>query len=157
PYLLPFQRIVHVRDISSSLRAHPFRHTHPSSSKALLSLMGVSRLPDIGAGGPGNAALPLPEHRDIPEFSLLDALVGRDALYMGWCLYDCFPELLKATLVRLAELQGTGYNTAKEEEPGRIIHWAPDPDGAVAREITALNHWEWPHYGAIDSTPTFIR
>lgn len=156
-YLLPFQRIVHVRDISSLLRAHPFRRAHPSSSKALLSLMRVSRLPEIGAGGPGNAALALPEHRDIPEFTLLDALVGRDALYMGWCLYDCFPELLKGTLVRLAELQGTGYNTAKEEEPGRIIHWAPDPDGPVAQEITSLNHWEWPHYGAIDSTPTFIR
>jgi hypothetical protein len=157
PYLLPFQRVVYVRDILPLLRARPVRHAHPSSSRALLELTGVSRLADIGFNGPGNAALPLPEHRDIPEFTILDALVGRDALHMGWCLYGCFPELLRTTLVRLASLQGVTYNPAKEEEPGRIIHWAPDPDSDVAKGITEVNHWEWPYYGSIDSTPMFIR
>ncbi len=157
PYLLPFQRVAYVHDIGPLLRAHPVARGHPSSSRALLRLMGVSRLDEIGASGPGNAALPLPEHRDIPEFTLLDALVGRDALHMGWYLYDSFPELLRTTLRTLAQLQGVTYNAAKEEEPGRIIHWAPDPAGSVARSITAVNHWEWPHYGSIDSTPMFIR
>jgi len=156
PYLLPFQRVIHVQDLAPLLPPlHP--RGHPSSSRALLELMRVRRLREIGARGPGHAALPLPEHRDVPEFTLLDALVGRDALYMGVNLYDSFPELLRTTLRRLAELQGVTDNPAKEEEPGRIIHWAPDPDSEVARSITAINHWQWPHYGAIDTTPLFIR
>ena len=45
----------------------------------------------IGKHGPGNAALPLPEHRNLPEFTLLDDLFGRDSLYMGINLYKSFP------------------------------------------------------------------
>jgi Mannosylglycerate hydrolase MGH1-like glycoside hydrolase domain len=157
PYLLPFQRVIYVHDLRPLLGSSPKPMPHPSSSKALLDLMRVHRLSDIGKHGPGNAALPLPEHRDLPEFTLLDGLFGRDALYMGINLYESFPELLRATLYRLAELQGVKYNSANEEEPGRIIHWAPDPHDPVAEHISAVNGWEWPHYGAIDSTPLFIR
>lgn len=157
PYLLPFQRVIYVRDLRPVLGSDPKRTPHPSSSRALLDLMRVNRLSDIGKRGPGNAALPLPEHRNLPEFTLLDGLFGRDALYMGINLYESFPELLRTTLYRLAELQGVKYNPANEEEPGRIIHWAPDPHDPVAEHISAVNGWEWPHYGAIDSTPLFIR
>jgi hypothetical protein len=157
PYLLPFQRVIYVRDLLPLAGPHLKRGTHPSSSRALMRLMRVSHLSDIGKYGPGNAALPLPEHRHLPEFTLLDALVGRDALIMGLNLYDSFPQLLRSTLYRLAELQGVKDNPASEEEPGRIIHWAPDPHSYVAEQISALNGWEWPHYGAIDSTPLFIR
>jgi hypothetical protein len=157
PYLLPFQRVIFVRDLFPGLEPYPQLRVHPSSSKALLDLMGVAHLSDIGKRGPGFAALSLPERRNVPDLTLLDALFGRDALYMGLNLYDCFPQLLKTTLYRLAELQGVTYNPAKEEEPGRIIHWAPDPHSSVAAHISAINHWEWPHYGAIDSTPLFIR
>jgi glycogen debranching enzyme len=157
PYLLPFQRVIYVRDLLPLMGSPRKRRAHLSSSRALMRLMRVCHLKDIGKYGPGNAALALPEHRDLPEFTLLDALVGRDALYMGLNLYDSFPQLLRTTLFRLAELQGVKYNSASEEEPGRIIHWAPDPQSAVAEQISALNGWEWPHYGAIDSTPLFIR
>lgn len=156
-YLLPFQRVIYVRDLCSDLEPCPQLSAHPSSSKALLDLMGVARLSDIGKQGPGLAALPLPGRRNVADLTLLEALFGRDALYMGLNLYDCFPQLLKTTLYKLAELQGVVYNSAKEEEPGRIIHWAPDPHGSLAKHISAVNHWEWPHYGAIDSTPLFIR
>ncbi len=122
-----------------------------------MELMHVDQLSDIGKRGPGYAALALPEHRHLPEFSLLDDLFGRDALYMALNLYASFPRLLRTTLCRLAELQGVTYRVANEEEPGRIIHWAPDPQSALAKHISAVNDWEWPHYGAIDSTPLFIR
>ena len=155
PYLLPFQRVIYVHDLRPLLVSRP--RAHPSSSRALMRLMQASQLRDIGRHGPGHAALPLPEHRDLPEFTLLDALVGRDALYMGLNLCESFPQLLRTTLRQLAESQGVTYNAASEEEPGRIIHWAPDPHSPVAKQISALNGWEWPHYGAIDSTPLFIR
>jgi hypothetical protein len=157
PYLLPFQRVIYVHDLLPLIGSQLKPGGHPSSSRALMRLMRVSHLKDIGKCGPGNAALPLPEHRDLPEFTLLDALVGRDALYMGLNLYNSFPQLLRTTLRRLAESQGVKYNPASEEEPGRIIHWAPDPHSDVAEQISAVNGWEWPHYGAVDSTPLFIR
>jgi hypothetical protein len=157
PYLLPFQKVIYVRDLGPMLEDYVPGRPHPSSSRALLRLMHVGRLEDIGKRGPGDAALPLPEHRDLPEFTLLEGLVGRDALYLGLNLYASFPRLLRTTVIRLAELQGIKHNIANEEEPGRIIHWAPDAQDAVARQISAVNHWEWPHYGAIDSTPLFIR
>jgi glycogen debranching enzyme len=47
-------------------------------------------------------------------------------------------------------------NPASEEEPGRIVHWALDREDPIAKDITAVNHWEWPHYGAVDTTPMYI-
>lgn len=157
PYLLPFQRVVYLDDGSDDRVGRPADRPHPSSSRALMSLMGADRLQDIGNSGPGNAAEPLPEHQGAEQYGLLRALFGRDALHMGLQLYECFPRLLETTVIRLAELQGTTYNSAKEEEPGRIIHWAPDPEDPVALNITQSNQWEWPHYGSVDSTPMFVR
>jgi hypothetical protein len=156
-YLLPFQRVIYVEDdildADSTLTARP----HPSSSQALLELMGVTSLQEIGNCGPGNAARSLPEHEGEEQVNLLGALFGRDSLHMGMTLYDSFPDLLKTTTVRLAELQGVVANMANEEEPGRIIHWGADPEDPIAKHITEVNFWEWPHYGAVDSTPLFIR
>jgi glycogen debranching enzyme len=54
---------------------------------------------------------------------LYPALFGRDSLTSTWqaTVLDR-GELLEATLVRLAELQGTAVVPERDEEPGRIIH-----------------------------------
>ena len=41
PYLLPFQRVIYVRDPLPVLEPYPQPRAHPSSSRALLDLMGV--------------------------------------------------------------------------------------------------------------------
>ncbi|HSW74992.1 MAG TPA: amylo-alpha-1,6-glucosidase [Candidatus Saccharimonadales bacterium] len=157
PYLLPFQRVIYVEENLLNADSALSARSHPSSSHALLELMGVTSLKEIGNCGPGNAAQSLPEHENDEQVNLLGALFGRDSLHMGMALYSSFPNLLKTTAVRLAELQGVAANMANEEEPGRIIHWGADPEDPIAKHITEVNFWEWPHYGAVDSTPLFIR
>lgn len=156
PYLLPFQHVIYISDVLDTGDGSAQKR-RPSSSRALMSLMGVTELHEIGQSGPGNAAESLPGHEGEEQINLLGALFGRDSLHMGMALYDSFPDLLRTTAIRLAELQGVTTNEANEEEPGRIIHWGADPDDPVAKHITEVNFWEWPHYGAVDSTPMFIR
>ena len=156
PYLLQFQRVIYIGD-SLPADDKALIRRHPSVYRALLSLMGVSKLKEIGQNGPGNAAQPLPGHESKEQVNLLGAIFGRDSLYMGMALYDSFPNLLRATTVCLAKMQGVTTNAANEEEPGRIIHWGASPEDAVAKHITEVNFWEWPHYGSIDATPMLIR
>lgn len=156
PYLLPFQRVIFVGEVFEAPPPNQRRRSHPSSSLALMSLMSAARLRDIGVNGPGPAAEPLREHEGVEQFRLLRALFGRDSLHLGIQLYEDFPRLLRSTIHQLAGLQGVGYNSASEEEPGRIIHWAPEPNDPIALHITKVNDWQWPHYGAVDSTPLFV-
>ncbi|MCA1603553.1 MAG: hypothetical protein LC776_18565 [Acidobacteria bacterium] len=44
-----------------------------------------------------------------------------------------------------------------EEEPGKIVHEWRDLADPVAQRITAESGWGWPYYGAVDTTPLFIR
>jgi glycogen debranching enzyme len=152
PYLLPGQRVIKVE--------HPWvappPRRHPSALRALMRLTAAADLSDIGAHGPCLAALARPENEQVEGLRLFEGLFGRDSLYMGLALHHRYPQLLETTLLRLAELQGVRTNPASEEEPGRIVHWALDADDPIARNITALNQWDWPHYGTVDATPMFI-
>jgi glycogen debranching enzyme len=152
PYLLPGQRVINVEHP----RVAPPGQRDPSALRALMRLTAAARLGDIGARGPCLAALARPENEQVEELRQLEGVFGRDSLYMGLSLHDRYPRLLEATLVRFAELQGVRTNPASEEEPGRIVHWVLDQEDPIAKNITALNHWEWPHYGAVDTTPMYI-
>ncbi len=121
-----------------------------------MRLTAAARPADIGAHGPCLAALARPENEQVEGLRLFEGVFGRDSLYMGLALYHRYPRLLETTLLRFAELQGVRTNPASEEEPGRIVHWVLDPDDPIARNITALNQWDWPHYGTVDATPMFI-
>ena len=112
----------------------------------LCALGGVARVSDLGANGPLRAS--------AGAESLFNCLFGRDALRMALDLQDDFPAVARATLLELARLQGAADNPRSEEEPGRILHEhreAGDPH--VAR---LAQHWEFPYYGAVDSTPHWI-
>jgi glycogen debranching enzyme len=152
PYLLPGQRVINVE----YPQVAPLEQRQASALRALMRLTAAASLADIGAHGPCLAALARPENEQVEELRLFEGVFGRDSLYMGLNLYDRYPRLLEATLVRFAELQGVRTNPASEEEPGRIAHWVLDSDEPIARNITALNHWEWPHYGTVDATPMYI-
>jgi len=152
PYLLPGQRVINVE----YPQVAPPEQQQASALRALMRLTAAPSIADIGAHGPCLAALARPENERVEELRQLEGVFGRDSLYMGLNLHDRYPRLLETTLVRFAELQGARTNPASEEEPGRIPHWVLDPDDPIAGNITALNHWEWPHYGSVDATPMYI-
>lgn len=137
----------------------------PSSLEQILRLTRASRPEEIGKFGPSVAALAFDTHSlanpasDTPQHLLLyDAvLFGRDSTRVALDLISSYPELARATVLRLAELQGLEDNSAREEELGRIIHEARDPNDPIAKELTEQFGWEWPYYGSVDATPEFIR
>jgi glycogen debranching enzyme len=96
--------------------------------------------------------LPAPEH-----LRLYEVVFGRDSLRVAIELIPSYPELARATTLKLAELQGTEYNQQREEEPGRIVHEARDKNDPIARDLSKRLGWEWPYYGSVDATPEFIR
>src|SRR5437868_2294129 len=51
-----------------------------------------------------------------------DAHFGRDAVEVAEDLLACRPDIARAVIERLAELQGTSVNALTEEEPGKIHH-----------------------------------
>lgn len=157
---------------------HPDREftDTPSSLKQMLRLTKASTPETIGENGPSIASLafevsaktavangesPLSHTEEIgatPEhLRLYEVVFGRDSLRVAIDLISSYPSLARATTYRLAELQGVGYNTEREEEPGRIVHEARDADDPIAVELTERLGWGWPYYGSVDATPEFIR
>ncbi len=129
----------------------------PSGILELERLDQASSERDIGKR-PVLAALPLSSHEDDPNFHVYEAVFGRDSLRVVSDLIDRYPELARSTLVALAEKQGVEYNTEREEEPGRIPHEVRDPVvDSRARQLTNELGWGWPYYGAVDTTPEFVR
>lgn len=104
------------------------------------------------ANGAPIAEMPAPEH-----LRLYEVVFGRDSLRVAIDLISSYPELARSTVLRLAELQGIITDQAREEEPGKIVHEARDPDDPLAVNLTQTLGWGWPYYGTIDATPEFIR
>lgn len=118
--------------------------------KMLCDLGGVTSLSELGVR---------PLVASAGKDSLFNALFGRDSIRMSFDLIDSYPAVAKSTIVALAALQGVKVNPKSEEEPGRIIHENRDPaELARIREFEpGIDKWEFPYYGAIDSTPTFVN
>jgi glycogen debranching enzyme len=113
----------------------------------LCELARVERLADLGTRGPLVAS--------AGQQSLFNCLFGRDSLRMARDLLDNFPVVARATLLDLARLQGVVDNPRAEEEPGRIVHEHRFPDDPHA--VRLATHWDFPYYGAVDSTPEWIN
>jgi glycogen debranching enzyme len=118
--------------------------------KMLCDLGGVTSLSELGVR---------PLVASAGKDSLFNALFGRDSIRMSFDLIDSYPAVAKSTIKALAKLQGVKVNPKSEEEPGRIIHENRDPaELARIREFEpGIDKWEFPYYGAIDSTPTFVN
>ena len=117
--------------------------------RTLCELGRVEQLSDLGAEGPLMAS--------AGADSLFHCLFGRDSLRMASDLLDDFPAVARATLVDLARLQGVRDNPRAEEEPGRILHEHRHPDDPHAQRLAAQCGWEFPYYGAVDTTPQWIN
>lgn len=147
-----------------SITEHPARiHIkEPSSTRELLRLTKSDRIDDIGRSGPSIASLALEpdlqETEKTPEhLRLYEVVFGRDSLRVAIDLINSHPQLGRSTVLSLAKLQGTAYNTSREEEPGRIVHEARSSEDPIAQRLTHELGWEWPYYGSVDATPEFIR
>lgn len=153
--LLPGESILHVEEYPP----REISEYEPSSLRELLRLTRASGPHEIGKTGPAVAALALKsENEQVPEhLRLYEAVFGRDSLRVAIDLISSYPELGRATMLRLAELQGLEDHHSREEELGRIVHEARDPDDPIAIQLTSRLGWEWPYYGSVDATPEFIR
>jgi glycogen debranching enzyme len=130
---------------------------YPVSSRILQKLANVNRHQDIGKNGPCLASGVSEENQHIKALRSYEAIFGRDSLISAFFVADQYPLLLGNTLIYLAKLQGVGYHTYREEEPGRIIHEFRDPVlDERAREYTDKFGWAWPYYGSVDATILFI-
>jgi glycogen debranching enzyme len=103
---------------------------------------------------------------------LFRAVFGRDSLRVALDLYPWHPDIAEKVLVSLAVLQGKKINEMSEEEPGRILHEYRSLylNGVRITEeqeqimVRLAERWGWLtegaemcYYGAVDSTPQFVR
>lgn len=181
-HLLPWERLVPEKTFRHAPRV---RDQTPSSLEQMLRLTGSRSERFMGQNGPSVAALALSntdatappspiikpllklrspkryystaEHQTPDHLRLYEVVFGRDSLRVAIDLISSYPELARATTLKLAQLQGVEYNEAREEEPGRIVHEARDADDEIAKRLTRELGWEWPYYGSVDATPEFVR
>jgi glycogen debranching enzyme len=79
------------------------------------------------------------------------ALFGRDSLLTAWMLLPWDPGLALGTLRTLAAWQGSDFDTASEEEPGKILHevrFGPAASFALGGRSA--------YFGSADATPLFV-
>lgn len=132
----------------------------PSSLEQILRLTGAGLEEEIGQNQPSIASLALDNEDSRPtpaHLHLYEVVFGRDSLRVAIDLISSYPELARITTLMLAGLQGTEYDTSREEEPGRIVHEARDQNDPLAVELSTELGWGWPYYGSVDATPEFIR
>lgn len=132
----------------------------PSSLEQILRLTGAQLEEEIGRQRPSIASLTFDTEGSSSapaHLKLFEVVFGRDSLRVAIDLISSYPELARITTYMLATLQGTEYDTSREEEPGRIVHEARDQDDPLAIELSTELGWGWPYYGTVDATPEFIR
>jgi glycogen debranching enzyme len=142
--LLPGERVESVQELD--LRDP---ETMPDALEELCRLTGVERPEEIGQNGPAIGARVTEQNAGEAALRLFEAVFGRDSLTVALFVRDLFPQLLEATVLYLAGVQGKEYDALREEEPGRIAH--------EIREIETNGVWGFPYYGSVDATPLFIR
>ncbi|MCF0092424.1 glycogen debranching N-terminal domain-containing protein [Micromonospora sp. MH99] len=78
-------------------------------------------------------------------------LFGRDSIITSLQVLPFLPELIPATILMLAGLQGHRVDDFRDEEPGKILHELRYGETAGFEEQPHS-----PYYGSADSTPLFV-
>ncbi len=76
---------------------------------------------------------------------------GRDQIITAWKMLPMIPNMARDVIALLAYHMGTTTDTAREEEPGRIMHELRSGEMARLKEIPFV-----PYYGTVDATPLFL-
>lgn len=157
-YLAPDEKVIEVVEYPNI--NEPAQRDFPSSLSQLLRLAGIDgNQPDHTRTFQIESPLvasKAQETEDRQEFKAFEVLFGRDSLIAAAFLKDYYPGILRGTLLKLASLQGLEFNELSEEERGKIVHEARDPNDPIAKEITARQGWQWPYYGSVDATPLYV-
>lgn len=141
-----------IADAPAAQRARAWESNSPvvkSADDGLLRTVRTSRR-DLGAlrifdpEDPASAAIAA----GAPWFM---ALFGRDSLLTSFLSLSLDPSLALGTLKTLAKYQGVKYDSATEEEPGRILH---EVRLGVNAEL-ALGGGNV-YYGTADASPLFV-
>lgn len=149
--LRPEETLISARRVDAKDPQHSL-----SPLDALQLLAQVNRPEDIGKAGPVKGSAALPENQAVNELRRYEVLFGRDSLVTAHLVFDQFPLLTRATVRRLAELQGVSYDSSSEEEPGKIVHEARPVDDPMSPFLMENWGWKLPYYGTLDATPLFI-
>ncbi len=134
----------------------------PSAIREILRLTNAPRTNEIGHHGGSVASLASSENRGVESLRKFETLHSRDALEIALKLQQHYPDLLRTTIVSLAQTQGLKNETYTpdrpfhQEEPGRIMLLDRDEDDPIGQKFSDKLNWGWPFYGSIDATPTFI-
>jgi glycogen debranching enzyme len=85
------------------------------------------------------------------------ALFGRDSAIVSLQVLPTRPDVARATLRALADMQGTVEDPEIDEEPGKIVHewWPRAPDG-LRQAGWPVRDGELRYYGSADSTSWFL-
>ena len=129
----------------SAARAREVAHIH-TSNEAFNDWMNRSRadLDMLCTAGPGG---PFP-YAGIPWFS---TAFGRDSLITALQCLWLDPVLAGGVLRYLAERQATGFDPARDAEPGKILHETRRGEMAATGEVPFGLY-----YGSVDATPLFV-
>ena len=96
-----------------------------------------------------------PIDRDDP--GRFHALFGRDSLITSLQVLPERPDVARATLRALAELQGTVDDPDTDEEPGKIVHeYRPQADKRFEDMGWPIRNGELRYYGSADGTSWFL-
>ena len=153
PYIFTGERVTNIEYVKKAATQHT-----PSSLSELYRLARVEISKSLQTWNPPLASLALESDTETSShLHRYEALFGRDALRVAIDLLAFYPQLTRKTIIALAKLQGTSYNLAREEEPGRIPHEIRNPDDPIAKQLSQEFGWGWPYYGSVDATPEFIR
>jgi len=98
------------------------------------------------------------------------AIFGRDSVTVAEDLLEANAALSKEILLSLARLQGTSFNSEREEEVGKIHHeyrrtrFNGEEVTDTAKHVLAMLSPNWGgtgdelrYYGTVDATPLFVR
>ena len=139
------EELVHIRDSLTAwqLRVPKLRADwDPLEHAVAQSVADLAALRIRGSNGTGLGRLPA---AGMPWFM---TVFGRDTLLTGLQTLLLGPELARAALEVLAELQATEDDPESDAEPGKIVH--------EVRHGKAARAWFGRYYGTVDATPLYL-
>lgn len=143
--LKPGDKVLNIQDARIPKPIRPV-----SKTEAMMGLTQAKTVAEIGQAPPF-ASIPTPELMTSPEHNLFVCLFGRDPLITSLKMRHEYPQMLRSTVIALAELQALTRNFTSGAEPGKIIHEHRKSDDPQGKKLIQEG-MVFPNYGSVDAT-----